>query len=110
MWMNEAEIDHASRIVETHAPQFFPFAKFLSDWRDTVNNNSDGWPYWKAGASCADKLMTLISKTMDSLRGDGEMPTEAEFRKSLTPIRAAATRFKLPTPELLEAPSAGMRP
>jgi len=108
MWMNEYEIDEAARIIEHHAPELYPYAKYLSDWRDTVNGNSDGWPYWKAGSSCAAKLMELVTQATNSIRGRGEMPSESLFKKALTPIKSAATKFKLSAPEL-EQPSQGMR-
>jgi hypothetical protein len=49
-WMNEYEIDRAVAQMEEHAPELAPYAKFLSDWKDTVNNNSDGWAYWQGGS------------------------------------------------------------
>lgn len=105
MWMNEDEIDRALAITREHAPQFAPYAQFLSDWRDTVNSNSDGWPFWKAGANCAEKLQTAISKIVEHVVLSGsfprpELPTEEELKKSLAPIRALATRHKLTVPEL----------
>lgn len=109
MWMNEYEIDRSLSILEQNAPEIAPYAKYLSDWRHVVNSNSDGWAFWKAGASCASKLSALVSQAVDSLRGRGEMPTAEELRKSLPPIKSAATRFKLEAPILEDAPSAAPR-
>jgi len=107
--MNEYEIDECVERVERHAPQFLPYARFLADWRDTINENSDGWPYWKIGRNSAKKLMSLLDRTIAALREGGEMPTEAEFKKSLAPIRAAAKKYNLPVPELRENMPAGPR-
>lgn len=105
MWMNESEIDHALEIARAETPHLAPYVQYLSDWRDTVNQNSDGWAYWKAGAKCADKLSDLANGIRMSLMHRGNMPTEAEFRKALTPIKATATRHGLPAPTLQEAPA-----
>jgi hypothetical protein len=105
MWMNEAEIDNALEIIEAHAPQFYKYAKFLSDWRDVVNANSDGWAYWRAGTSCADALSAHVSAVVTKLRGHSQaFPTEAEFKTSLRPIRATATKRELKAPELVDGP------
>jgi len=101
MWMNEGEVDEALAVVERRAPEYFPYVKYLSDWRDTINRNSDGWPYWTAGTRCASNLMVLVAKLMDSIRGGrGERPTKKEFDRTLTPIKSCATRHKLPVPTL----------
>jgi hypothetical protein len=104
MWMNEGEIGEALEVVGRHASEYLPYVKYLSDWRDTVNRNSDGWAYWRGGTKPASKLMELISQLMSSIRGWGgvraERPTIKEFQKALTPIKSAATRHKLPPPIL----------
>jgi hypothetical protein len=104
MWMNEGEIDDALNVVQHHAPEYLPYIKYLSDWRDTINSNSDGWPYWTAGTRCASKLMELTSTLMSSIRGYGgrevPRPPIQEFSKTLTPIKTCATRHKLPVPVL----------
>jgi hypothetical protein len=111
LFMNEGEIDQSVEVISERAPEFARFAKYLSDWRDVVNSSSDGWPYWKAGARSAERLMGLLNKVMDVLRGrGGEMPTEQEFRKSLAPIKALATKHKLKAPELEDAPAPGFAP
>ena len=104
MWMNESEIDQALDLVESNAPEYLPYVRFLSDWRETINQNSDGWPYWAAGARCASRLMQLTSQLMMSIRGYGGInvarPEIKQFVKALAPIKSCATRHKLPVPVL----------
>lgn len=99
--MNEYEIDHSVSVLSHFGSDKLRFAQYLSDWRDTVNNNSDGWPYWSAGSRAGDKLGALVKKAMDFHLGRSEnTPSEAEFMKALTPIKSAATKHKLTAPEL----------
>ncbi|MNU37072.1 hypothetical protein D3C71_257220 [compost metagenome] len=105
MFINEYEVDEILDITRTHFPEIEPYAQFLYDWKETINNNSDGWAYWKAGRGAADKLATLLNGAKMSAYGRGEVPTVEQLKKSLTPIRAAATRHGLPAPELHEASS-----
>jgi len=110
MWMNEHDIDEALIIVGRNAPEFLPYVKFLSDWRDIINQNSDGWAYWKAGTRPASNLEDGIQKLMQSIRGHRVSPPSArDFDRALTPIRSFATRHKLPAPLLgaESAPSSG---
>lgn len=108
MAMNEPEIDHALEVISEREPDYARYAKFLSDWRDVVNSSSDGWPHWTAGRKSADKLMDLVNRVMGVIRGrGGEMPSDDDFRKSLTPIKTLATKHKLKAPELEDAPAPG---
>jgi hypothetical protein len=110
MWMNESEIDRALEIVGQYAPEFLPYVKYLSDWRDIINRNSDGWPYWSAGTRPSGTLQELVTKLMNSIQGrGGGGPSAREFDKSLTPIKSFATRKNLPAPVLggESAPSSG---
>lgn len=103
MWMNESEIDETLELVAARAPEYLPYAKYLSDWRRIVNGNSDGWPYWKAGTRCASNLMELLKALVASIRDrDDSAPPIKAFDRSLTPIKACATRHKLPAPSLDE--------
>jgi len=106
MWMNEHEIDRVVSLTEEHLPEVYPFAKYLSDWRDVVNANSDGWPHWTAGSKCADKLQDLLNEAVKSLRGQGQVPPRELFLKSLSPIKSFATRKGFDAPELEVAPAA----
>lgn len=106
MWMNEYDIDDTVRLIHDRHPRFYPYARYLSDWRDIVNRNSDGWPYWSGGSRPARKLMELLDQTVRALRGwpadrGATLPDEKDLRKALAPIKACATRHKLPVPELV---------
>jgi hypothetical protein len=90
-FMNESEIDHAKERHKMH-PILGPATELLSDLRDLVNQNSDGWCYWRAPVKAADKLMTMIESS--------ETPTKEAFKKALAPIRAFCTRHKLAMPEI----------
>lgn len=106
MFLNEYDIDEVLDITRQRFPEFEKYAQFLYDWKETINNNSDGWAYWKAGRGAADKLAGHLSSLKMSLFGRGEIPTDEQFRKSLAPIRAAATKHGLPAPELRDPFSA----
>jgi hypothetical protein len=41
---------------------------------DVVNDNSDGWAYWKAGSGAAGKLMDALQALRDSQRYGGAAP------------------------------------
>ena len=109
MTMHDDEIDRNIAILTEHAPQFAKYAKFLADWRDTVNQSSDGWGVWKPGTQAANTLMAHLKAVETDIRGIGTyspnpkpLPADADFRKALKPIRDAAARFKLSPPALLE--------
>lgn len=107
MWMNTYDIDDAVEIIARRAPQFSKYAKFLADWRDTVNANSDGWAHWKGGTKPADTLSALLKAVVDHVRTgqfgrSKPLPTDAQFRKALAPIRAAATKHNLTAPTLAQ--------
>lgn len=110
MWMNTYEIDETVEIIAQHAPQLAKYAKFLADWRDTVNANSDGWAHWTGGTKPADSLSTLLKAVVDHFRTgqfgrSKPLPTDAQFRKALAPIRAAATKHNLTAPTLQDESS-----
>lgn len=102
MRMNEHDIDRALFVVGQYAPEFLPYVRYLSDWRDIVNQNSDGWAYWHAGTRPAGTLEDLIDRLMSSIVGahGAVAPSAREFDKALTPIKSFATRKKLPAPVL----------
>lgn len=109
-WLNESEIDQMlERLAYYPYQEFLPYAQYLSDWRHTINANSDGWCYWKIASRSAGKLQTLIHDLDCWIRYGGDAPhrlpqlpkpTHEQFRKALTPIKSFATRHKLPAPTL----------
>lgn len=96
--MNERDIEYAFDIVQVHAPEYLPYVKYLSEWRDIVNQNSDGWAYWKAGARCASDLVDLVGRLLASARGGGPKPSGKEFERAIVQIQRCAKRHKLPAP------------
>jgi hypothetical protein len=100
MRLNEYEIDRALEVVGQYTPVFLPYVKFLSDWRDIVNQNSDGWAYWSAGTRPAAKLEDLVAQLMNNITGRGVAPSAREFERALIPIKRFATLKKLPAPVL----------
>jgi hypothetical protein len=104
-WMNEDEIDRCVAVLERLGSPAARFARFLADWRDVVNANSDGWAHWQGGSRPAAKLSDLVKRAVDLAAGRdrGEAPTEQEMARSLAPIRAAATRHGFQPPVLADA-------
>lgn len=107
MWMNNYEIDEVLDTAKRYFPELAPYAQYLSDWRDTVNDNTDGWAHWRAGTKCADKLSGLLGQLKLCVIESREPPEESEFKKAMTPIKSAATKYKLPAPELEVAQQPG---
>lgn len=91
-WMNEYDVRDEADFWFGH-PVMGPATETLANLVEVVNGNSDGWPYWKAPAKAAAKLMALIEQA-DSRTGAGweGVPTAAEIRKAYTPIKAFLTR------------------
>jgi len=101
MYYNSYEIDEMVETIERRAPEAAPFARYLADWRDIVNDNSDGWAHWQAGRRCADKLTRLLSMIIDTMReGGSDLPERKELERALSPIKSMATRRGLPVPIL----------
>lgn len=100
MMMNEYEIDEAVALAKEYFPHLEKYAVFLRDWKDTVNENSDGWAHWKAGRQCAESLVRLLGGMKMARHREGEIAPQLEFQKALVPILSAATKLKLPAPVL----------
>lgn len=111
LYMNDYDISRALSVLKEEAPELAPFAQYLSDWQDVVNSNSDGWAHWKVGPKAAAGLMAQINRAVESItRGRGDdLPSAAQMKKTLTPIKSACTRYKLTPPNLRDAPSPGPR-
>ena len=96
MFMNEYEIDHAATVLQGETGRY---ARYLRDYKDTINANSDGWPYWSAGWKAAVKLGGLVSTAMDVSNGrkpDSAMPSAEALAAACRPIKSLCTRRKLP--------------
>jgi hypothetical protein len=95
-WLNEHEIDNAVRQFSDH-PVLGPAARYLSDYRDLINANSDGWPYWNAGTNPAGNLSRLIADARMAEYGVGRTiyvePTLKDVLAAITPIKSFITRY-----------------
>lgn len=107
-FMNRWDIDHAVEFAQ-RTPEFLPYVLFLRDWRDVVDANSDGWPYWSPAVKAAEKLIVQVERLVVYLRQGGGIwrlshepvkPEVEAFRKALVPIKSFATRHKLEAPVL----------
>lgn len=92
-WMNEHDIVEASIRFAEH-PVLGPATRTLWELMTDVNSHSDGWPYWRAPANAAAKLMELIEgdRSWDARHGDREDVTLEQLRKAYRPIKAFRTR------------------
>ena len=69
MWLNESKVDEmVERFPQEEYPTVHVAAQILSRYRDWVNSNSDGWPYWKAGLGAAGQLMERLHISETALR------------------------------------------
>jgi hypothetical protein len=84
LYMNDYDIMQLAQRYGNH-PVLGKAVDFLEAFVFEVNHHSDGWAYWRRPVDAAAKLMTF-------LQHPGPMPTEADFRKTLTPIKAFYTR------------------
>lgn len=93
LFMNESDIDIAVEMVGKYRPEFLPYVKFLERWKEVVNSNTDGWPYWAGGARPAKQLMSLVHEVVANIRhSSAPLPTHPQFRKAMGPVKAAASR------------------
>lgn len=91
MWFNQADIE---TLAENHhdCPNVRKAVKLLHALMESVNEQSDGWPYWKAPAQAASQLMQLIQNAGKTWHGTvtGTI-SDADLKKAITPIRRFAT-------------------
>ena len=84
-FMNTYEIDEAVRLAIGRGSALHARAAlFLEAFRNQVDENSDGWAYWKPPVVAAKKLMMLVQNPATI--------TEATFKAALTPIKAFYTK------------------
>lgn len=81
--MNEYDIDRAAERFASH-PVLGSATKFLVQYRDQVNQHSDGWAYWGPPVKAASKLFTLIENP--------DTATIARLRAAIAPIKGFYTR------------------
>jgi len=93
MWMNQGEIEWAAKQSHT-CPNVRKGVHLLLRLMQAVNNQSDGWPYWKAPSQAAAKLMGLLQTAGNLNYGTHGTISGKELRKAITPIRSMVTRQK----------------
>jgi antirestriction protein ArdC len=83
-------------------PELVPYARYLLAWMRIVNENSDGWAYWRAGAAAGIKLADLL---VDATAG--KPVAKARWGQAIGGIKRAASaqakygnRVPVPTLEL----------
>jgi hypothetical protein len=81
-YMNDYDIMLAQQRANT--PVLRKAVQFLAAFKEQVNDHSDGWAYWKCPVNAANKLMELIQGKVE--------PTEANFKKAMSPIKSFMTR------------------
>lgn len=95
LYMNQGEIEMAFHRFPTGSVKS-KAVKILIAHMETVNENSDGWAYWKAPVNAAKRLMELIQgpNTVSEL-------TQAECLKlALRPLKSFYTKHPtIPRPE-----------
>jgi hypothetical protein len=94
-FLNRWEIDDKANRHRNH-PVLGPATQYLVEFRDMVDENSDGWAHWSAAPTAAARLMK-IAETPPIAADD---VTLADVRKALTPIKSLCTKHKLKAPAL----------
>jgi hypothetical protein len=92
-YMNSWEIDSQIALLAGY-PVLHKAARFLQRFRDLIDDNSDGWAYWRPPVKAAKRLMELIESN------EPAAVTEDDLKKALKPIRSFATRHGLILPAL----------
>lgn len=98
LFFNEYEIQEMAHRAQTN-PELAPFGKIALRYVEIVNSNSDGWAYWKAASKSAARFLQSLHKlTMPHhYRYNESMPTTADLRKALSPMKALLTKRGLPS-------------
>ena len=98
LFFNESQIQEMAHRAQSN-PELAPFGKIALRYVEIVNSNSDGWPYWKAASKSAARFLQSLHKlTMPHYyRYNEPMPSIAELRKSLAPMKALLTKRGLPS-------------
>lgn len=93
MWMNQSEIEWAAN-QHHDCPNVRKGVRLLLRLMQAVNQQSDGWPYFKAPAQAAEKLMALLQTAGNLNCGTHGTIAAVDLRKAVTPIRSMVTRQK----------------
>lgn len=98
-WMNEYEIADAAVRFAGH-PVLGPATRTLVDLVHVVNASSDGWPYWKAPANAASRLMQLVQGdgSWEARYGDRDDVAAEQLAAAYRPLKAFRTRRKIDFP------------
>lgn len=105
--MNQWEIEERAVHFANH-PVLGEATRFLNDYKDVINANSDGWAYWSIATDAAKKLVELVyegTRPEHLLRRDEiKRFTQADVKKAVIPIKSFCTRKNLPCPRAPYAP------
>lgn len=91
--MNQSEIEWAAQ--QSHkCPNVRKGIDLLLRLMQAVNEQSDGWAYWRAPSKACQKLMDLLKTAGNLQHGTSGTISDADLRKAITPIRTMVTRQK----------------
>ena len=94
-WANEYEIDNMFDRFKDHEV-LGPAVRTLSNYRNVINRNSDGWPYWSGGTKPASKLTELLEAAVAHRRQswdpDYVEPTLKDVVATYRPMKALLTK------------------
>ena len=99
MWMNEYEIEDAARRYAGHA-MFGPATQTLLGLMTAVNSCSDGWPYWRAPSTAAQKLQEMITTADQARRDDRFRPDPEAEAAALKRAYVQLRRFRTAHPQV----------
>lgn len=93
MWMNQYDIEGAAQ-RHHDCPNVRKGIHLLLRLMQAVNEQSDGWPYWRAPAKAAEKLTELLQTAGNLNHGTHGTISAVDLRKAIAPIRTMVTRQK----------------
>lgn len=93
MFMNQYDIEYAHS--RHHAcPNVRKGVNVLYRLMQAVNEQSDGWPYWKAPHDASKRLVELLQSVGNLNHDTHGTISAADLRKAITPIKSMVTRQK----------------
>lgn len=88
--MNQIEIEFAySR--QHDCPNVRKGVRLLYRLMVSVNEQSDGWAYWRAPLKSSEKLIALLKTAGNLFHGTHGTITDKQLRDAITPIRRMVT-------------------